>query len=119
MKQKRSYIVPAMVAAACYGMTGLGAVTQAQTQPAQLLPQGSFDQAAAGNKPGGWEIMWGQENVSLAGAAQNRWVQLRDGAVLNQVIKLPAGAKQLRFRRGSSFRTTRKAPKPGIVRVSR
>jgi hypothetical protein len=76
-------------------MTGLGAVAQAQTQPAQLLPQGSFDQAAAGNKPGGWEIMWGQENVSLAGAAPNRWVQLRDGAVLNQVIKLPAGAKTI------------------------
>jgi hypothetical protein len=95
MKQKRSYIVPALVAAASMAMTGLGAVAQAQTQPAQLLPQGSFDQAAAGNKPGGWEIMWGQENVSLAGAAPNRWVQLRDGAVLNQVIKLPAGAKTI------------------------
>ncbi len=84
-----------MVAASYMAMTGFGSVAQAQTLPMPLLPQGTFDQAAAGNKPAGWEIMWGQENVSLAGDARNRWVQLRDGAALNQVIKLPERAKAI------------------------
>jgi len=67
----------------------------AQAQPGEILPQGTFEQVAANNKPGGWEILWAPEKVSLAGDDKNRWVQLRDGAALNQVVKLPERAKTI------------------------
>ncbi|HZH07996.1 MAG TPA: hypothetical protein VEY69_15100, partial [Lautropia sp.] len=57
------------------------------------MPQGTFEQVAGQNKPGGWDILHGPEKVSVAGDDKNRWVQLKDGAALNQVVKLPDRAK--------------------------
>ncbi|HEX8833143.1 MAG TPA: glycoside hydrolase family 2 TIM barrel-domain containing protein, partial [Abditibacteriaceae bacterium] len=89
MKLKKFLIVPILMATSYFGVAG----TQSAAQAQELLPQGTFDQVAANNKPGGWDIKWGAENVSLAGDAGNRWVQLRDGAVLSQVVKFPERAK--------------------------
>src|SRR4028119_2270755 len=89
MKLKHFFVVPALIAATHFAMPGMAPAAQAQ----ELLPQGTFDQVAAGNKPGGWDIKWGPENVSMAGDPKNRWVQLRDGAVLSQVAKFPERAK--------------------------
>lgn len=89
MKLKYLLVVPILMATTCFALSA----TQSAAQAQDLLPQGKFDQVAPNNKPGGWEIMWGPENVSLAGDAKNRWVQLRDGAALNQVVKLPERAK--------------------------
>lgn len=118
MKPNHSYIVPTIVAATCVAVPGLGGVTQAQTLPVQLLPQGTFDQVAAGNKPGGWEILWGSEKVSLAGDEKGRWVQLRDGAALNQVIKLPTRAKTVVVSARLKLSDYEKGPEAWHARVS-
>jgi beta-galactosidase len=88
---KPKYFAAALMSAACFASLGMKSTAQTQT----ILPQGTFDQVAAGNKPAGWETLWGAENISLAGDGKNRWVQLRDGAALNQVVKLPANAKTI------------------------
>ena len=89
MKLKKLLIVPILMATSYLGAPG----TQSAARAQELLPQGKFEQVAANNKPGGWDIRFGPENVSLAGDAKNRWVQLRDGAVLSQVVKFPERAK--------------------------
>jgi hypothetical protein len=113
MKLKKLLVVPMLMATSYLGVAG----TQSAAQAQDLLPQGTFDQVAANNKPGGWDIKFGPENVSLAGDAKNRWVQLRDGAVLSQVVKFPSVPRPLSFRRVSNSPITKKAPRSGIVRV--
>ncbi|HEX8834936.1 MAG TPA: hypothetical protein VF719_12080, partial [Abditibacteriaceae bacterium] len=89
MKLKKFLIVPMLMATSYFGVAG----TQSAAQAQELLPQGTFDQVAANNKPAGWDLKFGPENVSLAGDAGNRWLQLRDGAVIAQVVKFPVRAK--------------------------
>jgi beta-galactosidase len=89
IKPKQLMCVPLFLTASFLSASQSSAFAQV------LLPQGTFDQVAANNKPGCWEILWGPEKVSTAGDAKNRWVQLGDGAVLNQVVKLPERSKTL------------------------
>ncbi len=64
-------------------------------QTPKLLPQGAFDRAGADNVPNGWEVEAVPEMISMAGDNKNRWVQLRDGAVLTQIIELPKRSKTM------------------------
>ncbi|HEX8550703.1 MAG TPA: hypothetical protein VF681_04020 [Abditibacteriaceae bacterium] len=89
MKPKHFLLVPALAAAAYFALPG----TKSLAQGLELLPQGSFEQLED-NKPEGWQLM-SPQNTVVAGDAKNRWIQLRDGAVLSQVVKFDPAAKKL------------------------
>jgi hypothetical protein len=81
-----------LTAASLFAIFGTPSASQAQDN---LLPQGKFDEVASNNKPGGWQILWAPEKVTLSGDAANRWVQIGDGAALSQTLKLPERAKSV------------------------
>jgi len=52
-----------------------------------VLPQGTFEQPGVNGRPSDWNIHT-PEGTTLAGDAENHWVQLRDGAVMMHFLKL-------------------------------
>ena len=82
-KQHYRRVVPLLLAGVCF----TAPKTSVFAQDNVLLPQGNFEQVEAGDKPAGWQIQ-SPEKTTLAGDAQNRWVQLRDGAVMMHFLKL-------------------------------
>src|SRR4028119_1250772 len=85
--------------AALLGMSLLGMTTLVTTthpvlvanafaQGQAILPQGTFEQPGINGKPSGWNIQT-PEGTTLAGDGKNHWVQLRDGAAMLHLLKLP------------------------------
>ncbi len=88
MRSKHFFVVPMLMAASYFGLSA----TQAAPQGQSILPQGTFEQIDAANKPAGWQVQ-SPETTTLAGNAKNHWVQLRDGAVMMHFLKPRAPRK--------------------------
>ncbi|HEX8833762.1 MAG TPA: hypothetical protein VF719_06155, partial [Abditibacteriaceae bacterium] len=83
MKHKHLLIVPALTATVYFAFPPAGGLAQGQA----ILPQGTFEQPAVNGKPSGWDIA-SPDGTTLAGDAGNHWVQLRDGAIMRNFLKL-------------------------------
>jgi hypothetical protein len=83
MKQKHYLVVPLLIAATSFTASKTNVFAQNQV----ILPQGAFEQATGDGKPAGWTVQ-SPQGTALAGDAKNRWVQLRDGAVITHFLKL-------------------------------
>ena len=82
MKRNHSITLPFFLTATCL-MTPTIVTAQGQV----ILPQGTFEQPGINGKPAGWQVQ-SPDKTTLAGDAKNRWVQLRDGAVMTNFLKL-------------------------------
>ena len=83
MNHNHSITLPLFLAATCF----LAPITNGCAQGQVILPQGAFEQLGVNGKPAGWQLQ-SPNNTTLAGDAKNRWVQLRDGAVMLHFLKL-------------------------------
>jgi hypothetical protein len=93
MKKPRFYsprLASIGFAAACLAVP----IASAWAQSHVLLPEGNFEQADAAGKPAGWQLN-SPTNISLGGDAANRWVQMRDGGMLEKTIKLDPSWKKI------------------------
>jgi beta-galactosidase len=90
MKTKRFSIVLLLAAATCLALP----TSKAFAQSVSLLPEGNFEQADAAGKPAGWQLS-SPSSISLAGNATNRWVQIRDGGMLEKRVKLDPSWKKI------------------------
>jgi len=83
MKPKTFFVVLLLLAAAFF----TAPTTSVFAQDIVLLPQGNFEQFDAVSNPVGWDLR-SRDGTKLASDGENHWIQLRDGAVMNQVVKL-------------------------------
>jgi beta-galactosidase len=90
MKPYRSVVARLLVAIAPF----VTVITPALAQSVSLLPEGTFERADAAGKPVGWQL-GSPSSISLAGDAKNRWVQMRDGGMLEKVVKLDPSWKKI------------------------
>jgi hypothetical protein len=90
MKLKHFLLVPALMVAT----STLLPTTKSCAQSHILLPEGNFEQADAAEKPVGWQLN-SPASISVAGDATNRWVQIRDGGMLEKVVKLDPSWKKI------------------------
>jgi beta-galactosidase len=88
--RNRCSVFPILLAATCF--TALH--SKAFAQGFDLVPGGNFEQADAAGKPVGWQLS-SPSQITLAGDATNRWVQLRDGGALVKIVKLDPSWKKI------------------------
>jgi beta-galactosidase len=90
VQQKNYLALPLFLAAICL----ITPQTKAIAQSHILLPEGDFEKVDVANRPLGWTLN-SPTGVTVTGDATNRWVQLRDGAMLEKVVRLDPKWKRI------------------------
>ncbi len=106
MNRNHSITLPIFLAVTC-----LIAPTTVFAQGQVILPQGTFEQPGVNGKPAGWQVQ-SPDTTTLGGDAKNRWVQLRDGAVMMQFLKLSPEWTKLTISARFKLSDYQKGPEP-------